>query len=81
MNSKELLKKEQQLLISSKPPNLNKPIKDEKQCISEINKYYKSIDELKDYGLKKEDALHLSLLPNKERYDKCYNFITKVLLD
>jgi DNA repair exonuclease SbcCD ATPase subunit len=40
---------EQQLLISSKPPIINKPIKYEKQCISEINKYYKSIDELNDY--------------------------------
>ena len=40
---------EQQLLISSKPPIINKPIKDEKQCIAEINNYYKSIDELNDY--------------------------------
>ena len=40
---------EQQLLISSKPPVINKPIKDEKQCIAEINNYYKSIDELNDY--------------------------------
>jgi DNA repair exonuclease SbcCD ATPase subunit/DNA repair exonuclease SbcCD nuclease subunit len=49
LNEKQLLEKEQQLLISSKPPIINKPIKDEKQCISEINNYYNSIDELNDY--------------------------------
>jgi len=49
LNEKQLLEKEKQLLISSKHPIINKPIKDEKQCISEINNYYKSIDELNNY--------------------------------
>ena len=46
-----------------------------------LSKNIVELDELREYGLKKEDALHLSLLPNKERYGKCHNFITKVLLD
>jgi len=48
-NEKELLDKEQKLLISLKPEIISKPCKDEKQCIIEINKYYKSIDELNSY--------------------------------
>ena len=40
---------EKQLLISSKPETIIKPIKDEKECIIEINKYYKSIDQLYNY--------------------------------
>jgi len=59
---------EQQLLISSKPPIINKPIKDEKQCISEINNYYKSIDELTDY---------VSIYSNENRNnDNIKNMIT-----
>ena len=49
LNEKEVLEKEQQLLISNKPDTINKPIKDDKQCIIEINKYYISIDDLYDY--------------------------------
>jgi DNA repair exonuclease SbcCD ATPase subunit len=49
LNEKQLLEKEQQSLISAKPETINKPNKDEKECIIEINKYYKSIDELNDY--------------------------------
>jgi exonuclease SbcC len=49
LNEKELLEKEQQLLVSAKPETITKPIKDEIQCISDINKYYKSIDELYEY--------------------------------
>lgn len=49
LNEKQILEKEQQLLISDKPETINKPIKDENECITEINKYYKSIDELNNY--------------------------------
>ena len=49
LNEKELLEKERQILISSKPETITKPIKDEKECLCEINKYYKTIDELYDY--------------------------------
>ena len=49
LNEKEILEKEKQSLTYSKPETINKPIKDEKECITEINKYYKSIDELNDY--------------------------------
>ena len=49
LNEKQLLEKEQQSLTYSKPETINKPIKDEKECITEINKYYKTIDELNDY--------------------------------
>jgi len=49
LNEKQLLEKEQQLLISTKPETITKPIKDENECIIEINKYYKSIDELNHY--------------------------------
>ena len=49
LNEKELLEKEQQLLVSAKPETITKPIKDEIHCISDINKYYKSIDELYEY--------------------------------
>ena len=49
LNQKQLLENEKQTLISHKPDTINKPIKDEKECITEINKYYKSIDELNDY--------------------------------
>ena len=49
LNEKEVLEKEQRLLISNKPDTINKPIKDDKQCIIEINKYYISIDDLYDY--------------------------------
>jgi DNA repair exonuclease SbcCD ATPase subunit len=49
LNEKQLLEKEQQLLVSAKPETITKPIKDEIQCISDINKYYKSIDELYEY--------------------------------
>jgi DNA repair exonuclease SbcCD ATPase subunit/DNA repair exonuclease SbcCD nuclease subunit len=45
---KDLYNKKQ-LLISSKPETIIKPIKDEKECIIDINKYYKSIDQLYDY--------------------------------
>jgi len=48
-NEKELLDKEQELLISLKPEIISKPIKDENECIIEINKYYKSFDELNNY--------------------------------
>ena len=40
LNEKQLLEKDKQSLISNKPETINKPIKDEKQCITEINKYY-----------------------------------------
>lgn len=49
LNQKQLLENEKQTLISHKPDTINKPIKDDKECITEINKYYKSIDELNDY--------------------------------
>jgi DNA repair exonuclease SbcCD ATPase subunit/DNA repair exonuclease SbcCD nuclease subunit len=49
LNEKQILEKKQQLLISAKPETINKPIKDENECIIEINKYYKSIDELNHY--------------------------------
>jgi len=49
LNEKQLLEKEQQLLISTKPETITKPSKDENECIIEINKYYKSIDELNHY--------------------------------
>jgi DNA repair exonuclease SbcCD nuclease subunit len=49
LNEKQLLEKEQQLLISTKPETINKPSKDENECVIEINKYYKSIDELNYY--------------------------------
>ena len=49
LNQKQLLENEKQILISHKPDTINKPIKDEKECITEINKFYKSIDELNDY--------------------------------
>jgi len=49
LNEKQLLEKEQQLLVSAKPETITKPIKDEIQCILDINKYYKSIDELNNY--------------------------------
>jgi DNA repair exonuclease SbcCD ATPase subunit/DNA repair exonuclease SbcCD nuclease subunit len=49
LNEKQVLEKKQQLLISAKPETINKPIKDENECITEINKYYKSIDELNNY--------------------------------
>jgi DNA repair exonuclease SbcCD ATPase subunit len=49
LNEKQLLEKEQQSLTYSKPETINKPIKDDKECITEINKYYKTIDELNDY--------------------------------
>jgi DNA repair exonuclease SbcCD ATPase subunit/DNA repair exonuclease SbcCD nuclease subunit len=49
LNEKELLEKERQILISSKPETITKPIKDEKECLCEINKYYKTIEELYDY--------------------------------
>ena len=49
LNEKEILEKDKQSLISNKPETINKPIKDEKQCITEINKYYISIDDLYDY--------------------------------
>jgi DNA repair exonuclease SbcCD ATPase subunit/DNA repair exonuclease SbcCD nuclease subunit len=49
LNEKELLENEKQLLVSAKPETITKPIKDEIQCISDINKYYKSIDELYEY--------------------------------
>jgi DNA repair exonuclease SbcCD nuclease subunit len=40
---------QKQTLISHKPDTINKPIKDDKECITEINKYYNSIDELYDF--------------------------------
>jgi DNA repair exonuclease SbcCD ATPase subunit/DNA repair exonuclease SbcCD nuclease subunit len=46
LNQKQLLEKEQRLLTYSKPETINKPIKDDKQCIF---KYYKIIDELYEY--------------------------------
>ena len=49
LNEKQLLEKEQQSLTYSKPETINKPIKDDKECITEINKYYKTIDDLYDY--------------------------------
>ena len=49
LNEKQLLENEKQTLTYSKPETINKPIKDEKQCLIEINKYYKTIDELNDY--------------------------------
>ena len=49
LNEKQLLEKEQQSLTYSKPETINKPSKDDKQCITEINKYYISIDDLYDY--------------------------------
>jgi DNA repair exonuclease SbcCD ATPase subunit/DNA repair exonuclease SbcCD nuclease subunit len=49
LNEKQLLEKEQQLLISTKPETITKPSKDENECIIEINKYYKSIDELNHF--------------------------------
>jgi len=49
LNEKQLLEKEQQSLISTKPETINEPSKDENECITEINKYYKSIDELYHY--------------------------------
>jgi len=49
LNEKQLLEKEQQLLISSKPETITKPSIDANECIIEINKYYKSIDELNYY--------------------------------
>jgi len=49
LNEKELLEKEQQKLIYSKPERITKPDKDEKDCIKEINKYYKTIEDLYHY--------------------------------
>jgi DNA repair exonuclease SbcCD ATPase subunit len=49
LNEKQLLEKELQTLTYSKPETINKPIKDEKECLIEINKYYNTIDELYNY--------------------------------
>jgi len=69
---------EQQLLISSKPPIINKPIKNEKQCISEINNYYKSIDELNDYvsSYKKENRNNVNDNDNDNINDNIKKMIT-----
>jgi len=71
LNEKQLLEKEQKLLISAKPESINKPSKDEKECIIEINKYYKSIDELNDYiSNHTKDNNNGYMIDNKITYDE-----------